>query len=234
MAPLPPLVLLPGMDCTGTLFAPLITALGPAVDTHPMAYPRDQVLDYDALEGIVRRDLPVIRPFLVVAESFSGPLAIRLAASPPPGLAGVVLVATFASSPVPIPGWLARTLRPALAAAHPPRGLVVRRQLGPDAPEALADALMAAIHSVELPVMAGRQIAVLEVDERAQLERAAVPVAYLQAAQDSTVPARSGRAIQALCPELHFERVPGPHLLLQSEPQACVEALERIWERWSA
>ncbi len=119
MAPLPIMVLLPGMDGTATLFAPLVEALAP---THclPVAYPCDQALDYDALEALVRARLPTAEPFVVVAESFSGPLGIRLAAEPPPGLAGVMLVATFATSPVGIPAWLLRAIAPLLGSARPP------------------------------------------------------------------------------------------------------------------
>ena len=40
---------------------------------------------------------------VLLAESFSGPIAIRVAADPPPGLAGVILCGTFAKNPFP---WL--------------------------------------------------------------------------------------------------------------------------------
>jgi len=228
MAPLPTVVLLPGLDGTATLFEPLVGVLA-STRCLPVAYPCDQLLGYDALEALVRARLPTGDPFLVVAESFSGPLGIRLAAAPPPGLAGVMLVATFATSPVRIPAWLVRALAPMLSSASPPRSLVTRRLLGPSPPPALADALMAAIHQVDPAVIAHRQVAVLEVDVRPHLANAAVPLAYLQATQDRVVQARCGRAIQAVHPGLELTRIPGPHLLLQSEPKACAAAIEGWW-----
>ncbi len=234
MAPLPPLVLLLGMDCTATLFEPFVAQVGRRARCHPVAYPTDRVMDYDALEAFVRRALPGEGPFLVVAESFSGPIAIRLAADPPPGMIGVMLVATFASPPVLLPAWLARALRPLLAAGHAPRSALVRRLLGADAPPALADALVDAVHAVAPPVMAERQIAVLTVDARPLLAKIQLPMGYLQASRDKAVRARCGREIQRNKPDLWLEVVPGPHLLLQREPQACLEAIERWWADVSA
>src|SRR5258706_2862593 len=96
-------LLLPGMDGTGRLFTPLGRALGPRFETRVIAYPRDRVLTYGELGAQIA--LPR-GPFVLVAESFSGPIAIALAASRPPGLVGLVLAASFARSPRPwFPGW---------------------------------------------------------------------------------------------------------------------------------
>ena len=47
------LVLLPGMDGTGTLYEPLRAALAPSVDFHIVRYPTDQVQGYSELERLV-------------------------------------------------------------------------------------------------------------------------------------------------------------------------------------
>lgn len=49
---LPMLVLLPGMDGTGQLFSPLVSALGPDVETIIVRYPCDIPLSYEELEAI--------------------------------------------------------------------------------------------------------------------------------------------------------------------------------------
>ena len=49
------LVLLPGMDGTGDLFAPLLSALSPALRTIVIRYPSDRPLGYAELEAHARR-----------------------------------------------------------------------------------------------------------------------------------------------------------------------------------
>jgi len=93
------LVLLPGMDGSGFFFRDFIAALRPAVEPTVMRYPVDRGLGYLELEALVRDALPCDEPFVLVGESFSGPIAIALASSYPPGLIAVVLVCTFARSP---------------------------------------------------------------------------------------------------------------------------------------
>lgn len=77
---LPVLVLLPGLDGTGKLFAEFVRALNPTVECVVVAYPKDQPMGYEELEGLVVSALPKDRAFVLLGESFSGPLAIRIAA----------------------------------------------------------------------------------------------------------------------------------------------------------
>src|SRR5271168_1230847 len=88
----PPLVvLLPGLDGTGKLCGEFAEILGSSAASLILAYPADQPLGYDELEALVFAALPRHRPFLLLAESFAGPIAIRIAAQSPPGLLGVIL-----------------------------------------------------------------------------------------------------------------------------------------------
>jgi pimeloyl-ACP methyl ester carboxylesterase len=86
------LVLLPGMDGTARLFEPFVRALPAGWSAAPVRYPPDRPLGYHALLDQV----PVpAGDFVLVAESFGGPLALKVAAKNPTGLKAVVLVATF-------------------------------------------------------------------------------------------------------------------------------------------
>ena len=102
--------MLPGLDGTGKLFAEFIRAIGAQARVQVVVYPHDVPLGYGELEALVRAALPTDRRYVLLAESFSGPLAIRIAADPPRGLAGVILCGTFAKNPFP---WL-RWARPIL------------------------------------------------------------------------------------------------------------------------
>jgi hypothetical protein len=66
-----------------------------------------KVLDHE-LEPLVRAALPARCRYVLLGESFSEPLAIRIAAHPPPGLVGLALCVTFASNPYPRFAWTGR------------------------------------------------------------------------------------------------------------------------------
>jgi pimeloyl-ACP methyl ester carboxylesterase len=88
-------VLLPGLDGTGDLFAPVVDALGPNVPTQIVRYPLSHASDYATCEAIARAALPTDRPYVLLGESFSGPIAVSIAATAPPGLRGLILCSTF-------------------------------------------------------------------------------------------------------------------------------------------
>ncbi len=101
----PALVLLPGLDGTGILFNQFVEAIEPCVRTRRIvAYPPDEPLGYAELEALTREALPRDRPCVVLGESFSGPIAIRLAAERPPQVVGLILCVTFAKNPYPLLG----------------------------------------------------------------------------------------------------------------------------------
>ena len=85
-------VLLPGMDGSGLLHEAFIAAMAPRLQVESVVYPADRFLDDRQLQAFVAERLPGDAPFLLIGESFSGPIAIRIAASRPPGLARLVCV----------------------------------------------------------------------------------------------------------------------------------------------
>lgn len=95
------LILLPGLDGTGELFEPLVRILPAEVQPVIVSYPLDRELGYADLLPIVKAALPRGEDFFLAAESFSGPLAVEIAAEALPRLKGVVLCASFVKSPYP-------------------------------------------------------------------------------------------------------------------------------------
>ncbi len=90
---------------SGSLPLSAVGALCGGTAARILGYPPDIPLGYEELERLIRPALPSDRPFFLLAESFGGPLAIRLAASRPKGLAGLILCTTFAKNPYPFWGW---------------------------------------------------------------------------------------------------------------------------------
>ena len=95
------------MDGTGRLFDRLRAALPQRFDVQVISYPTNELLGYDALAE--RITIPS-EPFAIVAESFSGPIGITLAARNLTHLRALVLVASFAQSPIAVPDVLGRFL----------------------------------------------------------------------------------------------------------------------------
>src|SRR4051812_42890566 len=105
------LVLLPGMDGTGQLFDLFVSALSGEFEIKVAAYPTSTPLGYAELEAIARETIPKEGPYVILGESFSGPIAISLAASAPAQLKGLILCCTFIRNPRPALSFFSPFLR---------------------------------------------------------------------------------------------------------------------------
>ncbi|MDX1997972.1 MAG: alpha/beta fold hydrolase [Thermoanaerobaculia bacterium] len=219
------LVLLPGMDGTGELFAPFVAELGTAFDVKVVRYPDDPAAGYPELEEVVRQALPLEGPVALLGESFSGPIAIRLASELGERLEALILCATFARDPLPIGTGLG-----ALLAVLPPR-LVPGRLLswfllGDRQTLALRSSLGQALAQLSLATLRSWLRAVRRVDATAALATIRAPVLYLRAAQDRLVPAKAGELVGSICPQAKLVTLDAPHLLLQTAPREAAWLVE--------
>ncbi|MFK7926631.1 MAG: alpha/beta fold hydrolase [Myxococcota bacterium] len=224
------LVLMPGMDGTGRLFEGLIQELDPSLSSVVIRYPTDQECAYGPLADLVRERLPS-GPFVLFGESFSGPLAIRLAAENPPGLQGVILCASFAASPVPGPVVaLGQTL---MRLGPRPPGVVLRALLtGRDAKAELVNELGDAIGAVQPRVMAARLREIGAVDVGPELAQVRVPMLYIRATQDRVVGKAAMAQVMAARPDVSIVELEGPHLVAQVQPAAVAEAVLGFCGGW--
>lgn len=188
-----------------------------------LPYPRDEVLDYAALEARVRARLAETdAPTTLVAESFSGPIAIAIAASPPPNLKRVVLVATFDHAPAPT--FLAPLVRAAMFRRPPPAFFIRWKMLGKHASKEDVAAVQGAIRDVDATVLAGRLRSILKVDVRDKAKAIPLPVLSLRGSQDRLV----SRPLSLSNSSWHEEVIDGPHLLLQQRPGECAELIRHF------
>jgi pimeloyl-[acyl-carrier protein] methyl ester esterase len=219
------LVLLPGMDGTGLLFAPFVRALPDWVKPVVVAYPGDRPLDYAGHLELVMAALPVDGPFVILGESFSGPLALMVAARRPKGLRGVILAATFVTWPLGLPVWLARLAVSCGVFRAKSTRLFLRIVLGKNATVELKGLFPAALARLTPEVLAARARAVMAVNCTEELRSCHVPVLTLVAERDRIVGRRSPELMQQVRPDLELARFDSPHLILQL---ATDEAVERI------
>jgi pimeloyl-ACP methyl ester carboxylesterase len=224
------LLLLPGMDGTGLLFAPLVRALPAALAPRVVSYPPCEPLGYAALVPLVEAAAAGGGQFVVVGESFSGPLALLLAARRPPGLRGVVLCASFVRSPLPVPALWRWVAQPWLFRFRP-LGLISWALLGRHRRGLLGRLLGEAVLSVSGAAMAARVQAVAGVDVTAELRACPVPVLYLRASEDWVVRPRCWRLVKAERPDAEVAVLSGPHLVLQAAPSEAATVLVSFCNR---
>ena len=218
------LVLLPGLDGTGQLFAPLVRALPPTLQPVVVSYPRETALGYDDLLARVRDALPSDGPFALLGESFSGPIALRIAAERPAGLVGLILCATFARSPL-VPRSPLNAPLAALFWVRPPRWAIRFVLTGWDVNDELVDQVRAAIASVDRRVIRRRFQELLDLEVAPDSAPLALPVLYLAARHDRLVRERALRPIRALCADLRVVALDAPHLVLQRRSAEAAAAI---------
>jgi pimeloyl-[acyl-carrier protein] methyl ester esterase len=225
----PKLVLLPGLDGTGDLFNEFIVALPSGFQAITVRYPTTRSLSYAQLVPLVRDATPTSDPFVLVAESFSTPLAIQIGAEGPPNMKALVLCAGFATSPVR--GWrrfLASALAPILFRLPLPAFLAKRVLAGWDAPIEFVRAVRTAISSVTATVLTDRLRSVFSCDVRTALRKVRIPILYLRARQDELVGAASLEKIRQIQPNITVADIDGPHLLLQRRPIEAFTVIENF------
>src|SRR5262245_8170858 len=96
----PRLVVLPGLDGTGKLLAPFMEALPREAQAMVIAYPPDRILSLLEHAKWVSDHLPSGESVLL-AESFSGLVALTLLATAPSRLRSIIFVGAFAEPPKP-------------------------------------------------------------------------------------------------------------------------------------
>jgi pimeloyl-ACP methyl ester carboxylesterase len=217
------IVLLPGMDGTGILFETFKASLGPDFEVVVVRYPTDKALVYADLERIAKASLPTDRPFLLLGESFSGPIAISLAAANPSGLLGLVLCCSFAVNPRRLLGAL--PLVDKLPVKRVPAWLSSWFLMGRyDSPGLRADFKRAMVQ-VSAKALQARMRAVIDVDVSEKVKRLKVPVLYLRGLEDRLVPQAAGNLVRQLAPQSNMVDLSAPHFLLQTMPDEAVAAI---------
>ncbi|MEJ2492591.1 MAG: alpha/beta hydrolase [Desulfuromonadales bacterium] len=213
------LVMLPGLDGTGMLFEPALSLLPETIHPCVVRYPGDRVLSLEEHVAVARGHLPEQSPFVLLAESFSGPIALQLLATPPENLIGVIFVATFARYPRPFlldaARMMPQKLLRRLFTSTPGCRLFCLGTAHQDAvrlfQKALADA--------KLGVLSNRLRVLAELPPP-PATTFAQPCLYLQATQDRLVPKRASSRLRQYLPQVEIRSIPGPHTILLAQPAA--------------
>jgi pimeloyl-[acyl-carrier protein] methyl ester esterase len=222
-------VFIPGLDGSGLLFKPLAQRW-PKDGSPPVAlsYPPDRYLDYKALADYILPRLPRNEPYLLIAESFGGPLAVHIATQKPAGLRGLVLSATFVRQPR---GWLG-SLGKFLIGPYMFRGLLRTFGTWTMRLQGMArwqiDLLIKALAYTDPRVLAARTREAVEVDALPELKHCPVPVLCFYAKRDLILAKRCAELIGKEAPHVRLVGLDTPHYLLQVEPDEALEPIKKF------
>jgi pimeloyl-[acyl-carrier protein] methyl ester esterase len=211
------------MDGTGTLFDSFARELAKRFVVTIVRYPGDQALTFFALAELVQRSIPTSAPYVLIAESFSTPVAILCAARLDPNLRGLVLCAGFPRSPVP--EWvapLAALLRPVFSVPLP-ETIAKQLLLGSTYQSSLLTEVRNAIAAVNAGVLSQRLQMIARCDVRRELRATSVPLLYIRGTEDRLVGMRSYEDIRGERPDTFLAEIKAPHLVFQREPEEAAE-----------
>lgn len=218
------LVMMPGLDGSGKLFAPIVPILDAQFDLVFITYPDlDSFQDYI---DIARNQLPAEPGYSLLAESFSGPVAIALLAQLGDRVGPSVLAATFARSPLAtltrmsgqVPGQMFSI------------GALNEFCLDIDAAEDedFSDTQPLPLNITEQldgAALKHRLSVFSRIDVSAMLPQISAPILYLCARRDGILSASDAQMLQQNLPDVRREDIDGPHLLLQTCPQQCADLI---------
>ena len=221
------LVFMPGMDGTGLSFEPVLPLLPKNAKITIVRYPAEKLLSFDETVECAAAQIPAGDPPIVIAESFSGPVAIKMIGAGRVKAKALILCATFAKSPRPLVWRVMRFLRlPMLIKPEMPKRFF-KVVIGNDK---LIDELLPLwkkVHArVPARVMQHRLKIINETDVTAWLAKIKIPCCYLQALNDRLVPASCAEKIRKIAPFVEIKKIAASHFILQAEPQACLNAIE--------
>ena len=218
------LIMLPGLDGTGDVFGPLLDCLPQSVEPMVLRYPKDRVMSFDEHVDTARAQIPTNKPFVLLAESFSGPVGLQLLADPPDNMIGVIFVATFDRYPRPFLLDIAKVL--------PQGGLlslfcttpVLRFFCLGSGPTSSVKLFRKALKSVDINVLSRRLQILAEMPPPPDVDTQ-LPCIYLQASKDRLVPERAAGRLQRVVPDMVIRQLDGPHTILLAEPESGAAAI---------
>lgn len=215
---LPKLVLLPGLDGGKALFAELMQALSGKVETQFLSYPDHGAQDYATLAGHLVDQLP--DDYVLLAESFSGPIAILLAEQARTKPKGIIAAATFARNPFPVFGGILAGALPGLlnSKAVP----VLEAVLFRPGDHERTWTLFQEISKLDATTLRQRIKAMTRCDVTKTLARLDVPILYIQGTQDKFVSAAHGMYFAKTASTARMVRIEAPHFVLQYDAEATV------------
>ena len=217
---------MPGLDGTGKLFAPIVPLLEMHFKLVFVTYP-----DLGSFTEYVERaqkQLPNTPGFSLLAESFSGPVAMALLAHHGDQIGPSVLCTTFARSP------LASLTR---MAAHVPDQMfsigalnqfcMDVYEVGDEDPSQTQPLPLNVTEQLDGALLKNRVSVLSRIDVSALLPQIVSPILLLHGTHDRIIAEHDAQLIERNLERVERVDLDGPHLLLQTRPEQCARLILR-------
>lgn len=206
------------MDGTGLLFQPFLDIFPEEIETQVITYPCNEKLSYQELISYVQDNLPKDNDFVMLAESFSGPIAYEISKKENERLKAIIFVASFIQPPNKLLSLAKITSFSFLIPKTLPE-FILRFILGSLANKDLYLLINKALSKVSSHVMEFR------IKEMAHLSLHIEPITkkciYIQANKDMLVSQNNADTIEHITECYKFYKIKGSHFLLQVNPDDC-------------
>lgn len=222
------LVLLPGFDGTGKLFTRLIDSLNEqnkqkTLDIRVASYTNEIELD-DYVQTV--RNLIGDEKVTLLAESFSGPIAIQLLSQYPETVERCIFSTSFAETPYLSLCNKAMQLPNIMFTSQTMRQMAMKQFCyGRHFTASLGKETLKTVQKLPVSVIKQRLSLLSKQSSQALISTIDTPCLYLKASDDKIVTSDLSEKFHSLLPNVRVHEIEGPHLLLQAKPADCAAAI---------
>ncbi len=218
------LVLLPGMDGTGELFSSFLSHLS-ETNYAVVSLPENGAQDYKTLTEYVKSQLPE-DDFIILAESFSGPIASLLAKECYPKMKSVIFIATFISPPNKFLLGIAKLLPLKQLSKFPlAKSFHKLLFLGSEATNEILFQFQNVVDSIPSGTLAARIESMKSFTFNSKAIE--IPCLYIQATSDKLVPKTKYLEFKKYFNNIKIVQINGPHFIMQAKPVECAREVRQ-------
>ena len=191
-----------------------------------ISYSTHQKRSYSQLIDYVQEKLNTLdTPYVLLGESFSGPLSLMLGQAKPQGLIGIILVATFVQAPnLEIGRFLPWTI--GFILTKPLYNL--RILLSKSRNKGFINAISTELQKVSPKVLADRIQSIFTVNAIQALTDCDVPLIYFRGTKDFIVPQKNLDLMTKVKPDIAVAHFDTQHFLLQSKPNEVWQEISQF------
>ncbi len=221
------LIFLPGLHGSAELFEDLLAQLKLqeiSFKSTLISYPTDSRQSYKNLFHWLCSELNIKEissdtRVVIIAESFSTPLALMLADKFTEQISGLIIGGGFCASPA-YSSFALLPLRP-LFILTPPRSAVKHFLTGPESDDELVAKVRSAVKKVSSKTLSHRMRSILTLEESTPPAIPKTPVLVLQAEDDAVIPWKIQNQLEIHLPHAKIRWLVSPHLIFQVHPETC-------------